>query len=103
MPELTFRAIDEAEPGTKLAGLFACHWPAYRRWFLRESDAARPSYGASRRMLRAHMPELEPLYDRLVDLAGGGDEQARLLALYCPTPFLSGCSQVAWTRKAPLA
>jgi predicted choloylglycine hydrolase len=49
------------------------------------------------------MPELVPLYDRLVDLAGGGDMQARLLALYCPTPFLSGCAQAAWTRAAPLA
>jgi predicted choloylglycine hydrolase len=103
MRTLTFRAIDEAQPGPRSAALFASRWPAYRRWFLRDGEAARPSYGTSRRMLRAHMPELEPLYDRLVHLAGGGDLQARLLALYCPTPFLSGCAQVAWTRNSPLA
>src|SRR5262245_32408108 len=42
------------------------------------------------------MPELVPLYERVVDLAGGGDLEARLLSLYCPAPYLGGCSQVCW-------
>lgn len=44
------------------------------------------------------MPEIAPIYDRLVELAGGGDIEARFLSLYCPPPYVSGCSQVAWTR-----
>ena len=48
------------------------------------------------------MPELVPTWRRLVELAGGGDHAARLLGLYRPTPYLSGCSQAVWTRDSPL-
>jgi predicted choloylglycine hydrolase len=48
------------------------------------------------------MPELVPLWEELTRLAGGGEEVARLLSLYRPTPYLSGCSQAVWTRGAPL-
>ena len=48
------------------------------------------------------MPELVPTYDRLVDLAGGGDLAARLLSLWRPPGFIVGCSQGAWTRGEPL-
>ncbi len=74
----------------------------YLKWFLREGDAARPSYMASARALRTHMPELVPTYERLVDLAGGGDGAARLLALWCPTPYLTGCSQAVWGGASPI-
>lgn len=39
------------------------------------------------------MPELVPTYERLVELAGGSDGAARLLSLWCPAPYLTGCSQ----------
>lgn len=39
------------------------------------------------------MPELVPTYEALVELAGGSDGAARLLSLWCPTPYLTGCSQ----------
>ena len=42
------------------------------------------------------MPELVPVYEQLVDLAGGGDFAARLLSLWRPTPYLTGCSQAVW-------
>ncbi len=48
------------------------------------------------------MPELVPVYERLVDLAGGGDFAARLLALWCPTPYLTGCSQAVWSGTPPI-
>ncbi len=48
------------------------------------------------------MPELVPVYQRLVALAGGGDQVARLLALWCPTPYLTGCSQAVWRRGNPV-
>jgi predicted choloylglycine hydrolase len=49
-------------------------------------------------MLRAHMPELVPAYERVVELAGGGDLAARMLSLYRPPPYLAACSQGAWIR-----
>jgi len=91
-------AVDEEEPGAKWAALFERFAPAYRRWFLRQGDAARPSYRACRRALREHLPELVPTYERLVDLAGGGDLAARLLSLYRPTPYVFGCSQAVFGR-----
>jgi predicted choloylglycine hydrolase len=93
---VTFRSIVELTPGAKVAELFSASWPAYRRWFLRDGPMARPSYVEASRALEKHMPELVPTYERLVDLAGGGDLEARFLSHWNPTPFFSGCSMVAW-------
>jgi predicted choloylglycine hydrolase len=96
-----FSSVDELEPGSKWAALFARFWPAYRNWYLKEGDAARPGFITCRRALREHMPELEPTWEKLVDLAGGGDMAARFLSLYRPPPFLTACSQGVWRGKAP--
>jgi predicted choloylglycine hydrolase len=100
MPMLpfTFRAMSELDLGPVWQAVFEEKWPHYRTWFLREGEAARPSYATSVRMLRAHMPELVPAYERVVDLAGGGDLAARMLSLYKPPPYLAACSQGVWTR-----
>lgn len=95
-PSLTFRAVREDAPGARWQGLVEWAWPAYLAWFLREGDAARPTYLECRRALKAHMPELMGTYDQLVALLGGGDVAARLLSLYRPTPYLTGCSQAVW-------
>lgn len=95
-------AVDEADAGEKWRALWARFGDAYHRWFLAQGDAARPSYRQCVRALGAHMPELLPVYERLVDLAGGGDSAARLLSLYRPTPYLAGCSQAVWKRSAPV-
>jgi len=97
-----WRAISEAQPGPKWAGLFAEYWPAYQRWWLREGEGERATYMESRRALRQHMPELVPLYDELCGLAGGGDQAARFLSFYCPPPYLSGCSQAIWPGEEPV-
>jgi predicted choloylglycine hydrolase len=98
----TFRAIEELEPGPRWQALFAELLPSYRAWFLHEGEHARPSYAASLRMLRTHMPELVPTYERLVQLAGGGDLEARMLSMWTPPPYLTGCSQGVWTRGEPM-
>ncbi len=95
---LCYRAVSEEQPGEKLAAGFERHWPSYRRWYLREGEEARPSYAACARALRAHMPELVPTWERLVEVAGGGDLAARFLSLYRPPPYLTACSQAVWTR-----
>jgi predicted choloylglycine hydrolase len=101
VPALTFESIDEAQPGPAWQRRFEDHWPAYKRWFLSAGDAARPSYLASLRQLKKHMPELVPVYERMVALAGGGDMTARFLAHYCPPPFFGACSQAVWLDGEP--
>tara|TARA_R110002124_G_scaffold151863_5_gene318684 strand:+ start:824 stop:1819 length:996 start_codon:yes stop_codon:yes gene_type:complete len=99
---MLWRAISEDQPGPKWAGLFAEYWPDYHKWWLKEGDSARPTYLEGRRALKAHMPEIVPLYDDLCELAGGGDHAARFLSFYCPPPYLSGCSQAIWTGREPV-
>ncbi len=100
--ERTLYAIAEEAPGPRWEGLYRLMAEGYRGWFLREGDAARPSFAEASRALRRYMPELVPTYERLVDLAGGGDGVARLLALWCPTPYLTGCSQAVWRGDSPI-
>ena len=98
MVPFTFRSIQELELGPKWAAFFEERWPHYRAWFLRDGEAERPTYATCARMLRTHMPELVPSYERVVELAGGGDLAARMLSCYTPPPYLAACSQGAWTR-----
>lgn len=97
-----WRALQEETPGPKWAGLFAEYWPDYREWWLKEGEAARPTYAQGLRALRDHMPEMLPLYEELCALAGGGDLAARFLSFYNPPPYLSGCSQAIWAGKEPV-
>lgn len=99
---LTFRAIAEDRPGPKWAGIFADYWPSYSRWWAREGLTGRPTYLESRRAIRLHMPEILPLYDRLCELAGGGDMEARFLSFFCPPRYLAGCSQAIWPGEEAL-
>ncbi len=100
--DLLWRAVGEEEPGPKWAGLFAEYWPDYRRWWVREGADARPTYLECRRALQTHMPELVPLYERLCELAGGGDYAARFLSFYGPPAYLSACSQAVWPGAEPV-
>ena len=100
--QLGFEAVRELEPGPAWQARFEALWPAYRAWYLQQGDAARPDYPTCRRALQEHMPELVATYDRVIDLAGGGDLASRLLSLYRPPGFVVGCSQGAYTRGAPV-
>lgn len=100
--QLTFSAIDEKAPGERFRRAFACGWPLYHRWWLSEGEEARPKYRACRRAIDKHMPELLGPYDAMCALVGGGDHEARFLSLYCPPPYLSGCSQAVWPGPEPL-
>jgi len=98
---ITFRAVAEDTPAAKWRAVFDHHWHAYSRWFLREGDRARPTYLASIRALKAHMPELVPAHERLVEVAGGGDVEARFLAMWCPPVYVGGCSQAIVLGEEP--
>lgn len=97
---LGFETLIEEAPGAAWAALFERLWPGYRAWYLRGSTVARPNYLACRRALREHMPELVPTWERLVELAGGGDIESRFLSLWCPPPYIAGCSQAVWIDPA---
>ncbi len=99
---LTFHAIDDPSDGSAWTALAGALWPAYRRWYTQEGIANRPTYRDCRAALVQHMPELVPQWERLVDLAGGGDLVARFLSLYEPPAYLSGCSQAVWPGPEPL-
>ena len=94
--------LAEAEPDSG----FARHWqqvgPPLQRWWLadgRRNDEASAEQAESQ--LRRHMPELVPLWERLVDLAGGSALAATILSLWNPPAFLTGCSQAVVPAGGP--
>jgi predicted choloylglycine hydrolase len=100
--DFTFESLVEDEPGTKWQSKFDRYWPGYRRWFLRFGEADRPTYYESERALKRHMPEFIPVFESMVDLAGGGDHAARFLSQYCPPPLFRGCSQAIYRENEAL-
>lgn len=100
--DLTFTALDDGADGSAWQSLFERLWPSYRRWYLQEGAVRRPTYLECRRAMQTHMPEFVPQWERLCDLAGGGDLEARFLSLYCPPAYLTGCSQGVWPGEEPL-
>lgn len=88
------KAIHEEEPGKKWKEFFERVWPFYKTWFISEGYLKRPGYMTCLDALERHMPELVPTYEKIVEQAGGGDLEARFLSMYCPPPYMSGCSQM---------
>jgi predicted choloylglycine hydrolase len=97
-----FRWLREDQPGATWATQFERTWPAYEKWFLKEGESRRPTLGDCRTRLERHMPELVPIWERLIELAGGSEDAARMLSLYRPTPYITGCSQAVWLRDEPM-
>ncbi|MCY0096751.1 C45 family autoproteolytic acyltransferase/hydolase [Hoeflea ulvae] len=92
---LTFDAVSESRPGPKWATRWARSWPAYEAWFTAGGGDNGPSRADCEAALARHMPELLPVYHRLVGLAGGSDRAARFLSTWCPPNYLGGCSLAA--------
>jgi predicted choloylglycine hydrolase len=97
-----FHSIEEARAGKKWRREFDSRWPAYKDWFIRSNEAKRPTYLDSVSALRRYMPEFLPVYEDMVELAGGGDRAARFLAQYCPPPLFRGCSQAIYIKDEPV-
>lgn len=100
--QINLSSIREDKPGPKWQNLFETYWPAYKQWFMSRDQYARPDAASSARQLRRHMPELAPVYERLVELAGGGAVASRFLSFYCPPPYVFGCSQAVFNRQEPV-
>jgi hypothetical protein len=65
---MTLYGIREEQPGPRWQALHDATRNAYHRWYLSEGAAARPDLRTCRRMLVSHMPELVPVWERLVDI-----------------------------------
>ena len=92
---LTFDAVSETRPGQKWRTLFDQAWPGWRDWQRRASDSRPPTVRECERALKRHMPEFLGVWNDLVQVAGGGQEEARFLSFWCPPRYLAACSQVA--------
>lgn len=91
----------EPWPGERWQEHFTATWPAYRSWYLGEGEDARPDLVTCQSVLELYMPELLPVYRSLCRLAGDDDIASRFLTMWCPPPYLAGCSQLAWTGREP--
>jgi predicted choloylglycine hydrolase len=96
-----FCAVHEPQPGAKWLAHARAALPVYRNRFASADDIKRPSLSECRLALQNYMPELLPLWQRLLDLTHADESGARLLSFYCPAVSASGCSQAVWTRYAP--
>lgn len=86
-----FRAMSD---GPDLDAVFEAYWPAYQKWMAKAKP--RINARAAREKLAAHMPELVPAYDHLVERFGEASDIARFLTLYRPPPLVRGCTQAIW-------
>lgn len=96
---LQVKLLNIEQPNECWKRFFHKVWPYYKKWFLVEGHTKREGYLSSRDAFREHMPELYPVYEKLCDLAGGGDIESMFLSMYCPPPYMSGCSQLAWNKN----
>lgn len=90
----TFRTIDEAMPGPKLASIYALRADAYATWYLQDGDAVRPTPDEAISALHMHMPELVPAYEAMVsEVAPGDPVAARMFTMWRPPGAAIACSQ----------
>jgi predicted choloylglycine hydrolase len=99
---ISLRAVADDWPGQAWREVFAATWPSYRTWYGRDGFDARPSLARCAGQLDRHLPELVPVWRRLVELTGDDPVAARMLSLLDPPAYLTGCSQAAWRGPAPV-
>jgi predicted choloylglycine hydrolase len=90
---LGFVILDEPTPGPAWQALYRETWPAYRSWWLSQGIDRRPERRVAEGALARFMPELVGIHSELVQLTGGSDTAAEMLALWNPPPFIVACSQ----------
>jgi predicted choloylglycine hydrolase len=87
-----FRSLAEDLPGAAWRSIFAHGWPGWSDWLGdRAGDAV--DLRRAERALRRHMPEIAPVWEKLVEVAGGDARAARFLTFWTPPRYLLHCSQ----------
>jgi predicted choloylglycine hydrolase len=90
---VVFRSISEAAPGAKWQRIFRHGWPGWSDWLGDRAGDDAAELRRAERALRRHMPEFVPVWERLVELAGGGPRAARFLTFWSPPRYLLNCAQ----------
>lgn len=91
---ISLHAFREQTPGPRWRALYDATWPQYRAWYLQPGTGRRPTATQAEAALRRHMPELHPVWEHLVDLAGGDATTATMLTHWNMPAFAPACSQV---------
>ncbi|HEX9650269.1 MAG TPA: C45 family peptidase [Cyclobacteriaceae bacterium] len=91
--------VHEEKPGPKWLEIFDRTWPYYQKWFLSDNNKERPGYLTCVENFQKFLPELYPVYNEIVETAGGGDLAARYLSMFNPPAYMSGCTQLAWKKE----
>jgi predicted choloylglycine hydrolase len=92
--QLDFRGLSEDRPGSAWRKVFAHGWPGWRTWFLARGGEDAPRLVDARRALRRHMPEMEALWETLVETVDGDEHAGRFLSFWTPPRYLVNCSQL---------
>lgn len=99
--QVNLKLIHEAWPGDRWQAFYNRARPLYERWFLSEGSDARPSAQVSAAQIREHVPQLSEVFETLVELAGGDALSTRFLSMWCPPPYMAGCSVMAHLHGNP--
>ena len=104
MQPTLFRSIDLSTSDSAWTTLFKAFWPAYRSWFVGKKGAQinRKELALAEQQLEHHMPELMPIYHKLVQLTGNDPVAAQFLTLYRPPAYLINCSQAVLQTEEPM-
>ncbi|MBK7268143.1 MAG: hypothetical protein IPI07_01035 [Flavobacteriales bacterium] len=95
------KLVKEPWPSDRWQTFFDRAWPLFKIWYESEGLDKRPDLVTCRSLLELHMPELIPVYNSLCRIARNDDVASRFLSIWCPPPYMAGCSQVAWTKGRP--
>jgi predicted choloylglycine hydrolase len=91
---ISLHAFREEDPGPRWRALYDATWSGYRSWYLRPGTGRRPTATQAEAALLRYMPELHPMWRRLVALAGGDSTAAAMLTHWNMPAFAPACSQV---------
>ncbi|MBP7003589.1 C45 family autoproteolytic acyltransferase/hydolase [Amaricoccus sp.] len=89
-----FRSVCEDAPGAAWPRVFWSGWPGWSSW-LGDRAGGPADLDRAVRALRRFMPELVPVWERLVLVAGADARAARFLTFWSPPRYILHCSQAA--------
>ena len=96
---MIFDAVSEDIPGPKWRKRWERSWPEYQKWMASQRDYNAPPRAEYEAAMAKYMPEIQPLFRKLVNLAGNGSDAACFLSGWCPPQYLAGCSVAAMSDK----
>lgn len=92
--QLTFRSLQETTPGTAWKQVFNHGWPGWGAWFRQRIKQTTPDLNSCERALKRYMPEYHPIWEKQVELVGGGNPLvAQFLSFWTPPRYLVNCAQ----------